>query len=43
MEDITEADYMHGKRVSKGFKIKNLVEYYDLYLKLDTSFLADVF
>ena len=30
MEDITDGDYMHGKRVCKDFKIKNLGEYYDL-------------
>ena len=43
MEDIAEADYMHAKRVSKGFKIKNWGGYHDFYLKLDTSLLADVF
>ena len=36
MEDIADADYMHAKRVCKDFKIKNLCEYYDLYLKSDT-------
>ena len=25
MEEITDADYKHGKRVCKDFKIKNLV------------------
>ena len=43
MEDITDADYMHVKRVCKGLEIKNLGEYYDLYLKNDTLLLADVF
>ena len=43
MKDITDADYMHAKRVCKGFKIKNLGEYHDLYLKSDTLILADVF
>ena len=42
MEDITDADYMHAKRVCKDFEIKNLGEYHDLYLKRDTLFLADV-
>ena len=27
MEDVTDADYAHAKRVCKGFKIKNLGEY----------------
>ena len=29
MEDITDGDYMHVKRVCKEFEIKNLGEYYD--------------
>ena len=36
MEDITDEDYMHGKRVCKDFEIKNLGEYHDLYLKSNT-------
>ena len=28
MEDITDADYMHAKRVCKDFGIKNLDEYH---------------
>ena len=43
MEDITDADYMHGKRVCRDFEIKNVGEYQDLYLKSDTLFLANVF
>ena len=44
MEDITDADYMHAKRVCKDdFQIKNLGEYYDLYLKSDTLLSAELF
>ena len=34
---------MHAKRVCKDFDIKNLCEYYDLYLKSDTFLFVDVF
>ena len=43
MEDITDADYAHAKRVSKDFKIKNLGEYHDLYVQSNILLLADVF
>ena len=43
MEDITDADYVHAKRVFKDFEIKNLAEYHDLYFQSDTLLLADVF
>ena len=42
MEDITNAEYMHARRVCKDFEIKNSGEYHNLYLKNDTSLLADV-
>ena len=32
MEIITDADYVHTKRVSKDCEIKNLGEYHDLYV-----------
>ena len=34
MEDITDADYMHAKWVCKGFEIKIVGEYHDLYLQV---------
>ena len=43
MEDITDADYAHAKRVCKVFEIKHLGEYHDLYVQVDTLLLADVF
>ena len=43
MEDITDAEYAHGKRVCKDFEIKNLGEYHDLFVQSDTLLLADVF
>ena len=43
MEDITDANHMHAKKVCKDFQIKNLSEYHNLYLKNDTLLLADVF
>ena len=43
MDDITDADYIHAKRVSKNFQKKNLGEYHDLYLKSVTLLLANVF
>ena len=43
MEDVTDADHAHIKRVCKDSEIKNLGEYYDLYVQSDTLSLADVF
>ena len=40
MEDITDADYMHTKRVCKEFEIKHLSDYHDLYLRSDTLILV---
>ena len=43
MEDITNADYAHAKRVCKDFEINNLGEHHDLYVQSDTLLVADVF
>ena len=40
MEDITDADYVHEKRVCKDFEIINLGEYHDLYVQSDTLLLV---
>ena len=41
-EDITDADYMHGKRVCKDFETKKLGDYHDLHLKSDELLLGFV-
>ena len=41
MNDITDADYTHVKRVCKDFKIRTLGVYHDLYVKSDTLLSAD--
>ena len=43
IEDIDDIDYRHGNNVFKGFKLDNLGDYHDLYVKSDTLLLADVF
>ena len=43
MEDITDADYAHAKRVCKDFEIEILGKYYDLYVQNNILLLADVF
>ena len=43
MEEITDADYIHGKGVCKDDEVKNLGEYYDLYFISDTLLFPDVF
>ena len=41
MEDITDADYAHAKRVCKDFEKKNIGEYHDLmYLRTLEIFLC---
>ena len=36
MEDNTDADYMHRKRVCKDFRMKGLEEYHDFQVQTDT-------
>ena len=43
MENIDDIDYRHGNNVFERFKLKNLVEYHNLYVQSDTLLLADVF
>ena len=43
MQENTDVDYMHGKRVCKDFEIQKLGKYHHLYLKSDTLLSADVF
>ena len=42
MEDITDADYTHVKRVCNDFQIKRLGEYYDLCVQSNTLLVANV-
>ena len=43
LEDISNEDYKHAKKVWHTFNIQNLGEYYDLYVQSDTLQLANVF
>ena len=43
MSDISKYDYEHTQKVWKEFKLKNLGEYHDLYLKNDVLLLSNVF
>ena len=43
MEDITDADYAHAKKVCKDYEIKNLGEYHDFCIESDMLLLADAF
>ena len=42
MKDVTNSDYMHAKRISKDFEFKNVGEYHDLHLNIDTLISVDV-
>ena len=43
LENITDKDYVHVKKVWEAFEITNLGEYHDLYVQCDTFLLSDVF
>ena len=43
LEDITEVDHRHTKRVFKSLNNKYLGDYHDLHVQSDTLLLADVF
>ena len=40
---ISYKDYLTGEKIWDKFDIKNMVDYYDHYLKKDVLLLADVF
>ena len=42
MEDITDADYTHAKKLSKDFETNNLGKYHDHYVKSNTLLLGNV-
>ena len=42
-QHITNVEYDHARKVWKTFSLKNMGEYYDLYLKSDMLLLVDVF
>ena len=43
VEDITDVDYRHAKRVFRNFNNKNLSNYHDIYVQSDTLLLANIF
>ena len=43
LEDSTDEDYTHYKKVLKELGLKNLGEYHDLYVQCDTLLFPDVF
>ena len=43
MNEVSDKDYEHARKVWEEFEIKNMGEYHDLYLLTDTILLANVF
>ena len=43
MENITDVDYRHAKKVFENIKNKNLGGYYEFYVQSDALLPADVF
>ena len=43
LHDNTDIDYIHAQKVFKGFGLKTLGDYHDLYARSDTLSLGDVF
>ena len=43
MQNIADIDYRHTNKVFRKLKLKNLDDFYDLYVQNDTLLLADVF
>ena len=43
LENITDADYVHAKRVCKDFEMKHLGECHDLHVQSNTLLLVDFF
>ena len=39
IEDITDSDYGHAKKVCKAFETQNLGEYLDLYVQINYFYL----
>jgi len=42
-QHISDDDYEHAKKVWRGFQLKNMGEYHDLFLISDNLLLVDVF
>ena len=43
MSGIGEEDYQHAQNIWNKFKLKNMGDYHDFYLKTDVILLANIF